>query len=108
MTHTNLMDETTARTFAEARSGYATRIARKSKAALAAMYAADLAEAGRSILFGAPSTRDELMGALMELHYPLGKLNESIHVLYHTPEFPNEACHICTPDSAPTVFTAGQ
>jgi hypothetical protein len=108
MTHTNLMNETAARIFLEASGAYAARLANKSKAALAAMYAADLAEAGRSILVGTPTTHGELTGALLELHYPLGKLNESIHVLYHTPEFPNEACHICTPDSAPTVFTAGQ
>ena len=78
------MSELQARTIREARDGYVQSLSRKTKAAL-----------GREILFGGPASKTELITALVELRYPLAKLNEAIHVLYHSAEFPNDACEHC-------------
>lgn len=89
------MNELQARIFREAHDSYVKSIYRKPKATLAAMYRDELADRGRQILFGGPTGKDELISALTELRYPLAKLNEAIHVLYHTPEVVNEACEYC-------------
>ena len=89
------MNELQARTFREAHDGYVRSIYRKPKATLAAMYRDELADQGKQILFGGPGSKDELISALTELRYPLAKLNESIHVLYHDSEVVNEACEFC-------------
>lgn len=94
------MNETQARTFFEARSGYTQRISRNTKAALATLYSVDQAERGVTTVFGGPATKQELISALVELHYPLAKMNEASHVLYHG-EYANDACAYCNPDPCP-------
>lgn len=89
------MNETQARTIREAHDGYVKSIYRKPKAALAQMYRSELADRGQYILFGGPSSKDELVSALVELRYPLAKMNESIHVLYHQDGITNDACEWC-------------
>ena len=89
------MSELQARTIREARDGYVQSLSRKTKAALAALHREELAALGREILFGGPASKTELITALVELRYPLAKLNEAIHVLYHSAEFPNDACEHC-------------
>lgn len=78
------MNETEARMLREARRIYIRRIDTKSRAWLAEAYRADLADQGRQILFGGPSTRNELIAALVELHYPDAKMYEAIHITGHT------------------------
>ena len=89
------MDETQARIIREARDSYVKSIYRKPKAALAQMYRSELADRGQYILFGGPSSKDELVSALVELRYPLAKMNESIHVLYHQDGITNDVCEWC-------------
>lgn len=96
------MNETQARTFFEARTAYIQRINRSTKAELASIYREDMREQGRQIIFGGPSTKAELINALVELHYPLAKVNEATHVLYHSADFPNEVCAWCDPHPCPT------
>lgn len=95
------MNETQARTLIEARSGYTQTISRKTANVLRIMFREDQAERGMQTLFGGPVTKQELISALVELHYPLTKLNEATHVLYHSAEFPNEACPWCDPHPCP-------
>ena len=89
------MNETQARTIREAHDGYVKSIYRKPKAALAQMYRSELADRGQYILFGGPSSKDELVSALVELRYPLVKMNESVHVLYHVDGITNDICEWC-------------
>lgn len=61
------------------------------------VYGRTLREQGKEILFGGPSGKDELIAAILELHgMGIDKLNEAIHVQYHTADMPNEACKFCT------------
>lgn len=93
------MNETQARTLREAHDGYVKSIYRKPKSTLAGLYREELAAQGTTILFGGPASKDELVSALVELRYPLAKMNESIHVLYHG-EFANDACEYCPDEIA--------
>jgi len=90
-----LMTETEARTFREAANGYVTRINRMTVRQLSALLREDLAALGRVTLVGGPVRKDEFISALMELHYPSHKHNETTHVLYHH-EAPSEVCEWCT------------
>lgn len=95
------MNELQARTLREAHDGYVKSIYRKPKAQLAVMYRAELADRGRQVLFGGPSSKDELISALTELRYPLAQMNESIHVLYHVDGISSDVCAYCNPDPCP-------
>lgn len=95
------MNETQARILREAHDGYVKSIYRKPKAQLATMYRAELAAQGTTLVYGGPASKDELVSALVELRYPLAKMNESIHVLWHTGEIRNEVCEYCNPDPCP-------
>lgn len=95
------MDETQARTFNEARSGYITRLSRMTRIGLAAELGAEMAERGQTLLYGGPTSKDELMSALVGIRYPLARLNESIHVLYHAGGVVNEICAWCNPNPCP-------
>lgn len=92
-----MMTDTQARTLREAHNAYIKQMARMPVAKLAAFYAADLADQGRQIVFGGPRTRDELMRALGELHYPAAKLNEAVHVTGHDTHG-YTACNFCHDD----------
>lgn len=89
------MNETQARTLREAHDGYVRSIYRKPKTQLAAMYRDEQAAHGIQTLYGGPATKDELVSALTELRYPLARMNESVHVLYHTAGIVNDACDHC-------------
>ena len=89
------MDEIQARTLREAHDGYVRRLSRMTVAALRNLYREELAGQGSQLLFGGPSGKDELISALTGLRYPLEKLNESIHVLYHRDGIVNSACELC-------------
>ena len=89
------MNETEARTLREAHDGYVKSIYRKPKAQLAALYRDEQAARGIQTLYGGPASKDELISALTELRYPLAKMNESIHVLYHGGGIVNDACDQC-------------
>lgn len=64
-------------------------------AKLKVVYARNLSERGQSILFGGPSGKDELISAILAFEYPIAKLNESIHVLYHVDGWKNDVCEFC-------------
>ena len=103
------MNETQARTLREAHDGYVKSVNRKPKAQLAIMYRAELADRGTQLLYGGPASKDELINALVELRYPLAKMNESIHVLYHVDGITNDVCEHCKADmdSDPAVRPDG-
>jgi hypothetical protein len=90
-----MVNELQARVIREAHDSYVKSIYRKPKAALAQMYRSELAAQGRTILYGGPGSKDELISALVELRYPLAKMNESIHVLYHRDGLTNDVCEWC-------------
>ena len=96
-----LMNPTQARIYFEARGAYAKRVSRLSRATLATDYRAELADRGMSLLYGGPATKDELLTAIINLRYPVAKINEATHVLYHSSDFPNEVCAYCNPDPCP-------
>lgn len=95
------MDQLQARTLREAHDGYVHSIYRKPKAVLAGMYREELAVRGQFLAYGGPATKDELISALVELRYPRARMNESIHVLYHTEGIVNEVCAYCNPNPCP-------
>jgi hypothetical protein len=80
------MNETEARTLREAHNAYVKRINRKTLPALKGDYRNDLADRGIIQAYGGPVSRDEVISALCELHYPIAKLNEAIHVIAHAGE----------------------
>lgn len=82
--------------FRAAAASYVKRINRQTRTSLADLYRGDLADRGRQILLGGPATKDELIRALMELHYPAERQNLAIHVLYHD-EAGWTACEHCHP-----------
>ena len=90
-----VVNETQARTIREAHDGYVRSIYRKPKATLAQMYRSELADRGTYSLYGGPVSKDELISALVELCYPLAKMNESVHVLYHRDGITNDVCEWC-------------
>lgn len=64
-------------------------------AKLKVVYARNLNERGQSILYGGPSGKDELISAILAFEYPITKLNESIHVLYHVDGWKLDICEWC-------------
>jgi hypothetical protein len=74
-------------------------LSRKSHAELAAMDLAQLAERGTVRVHGGPLSHDELVSTIVSRQYPLEKLNEAIHVLYHTDRLSSSACQWCHPHS---------
>jgi hypothetical protein len=92
------MNETEARTLREAHNAYVKRLSRMSRYNLEHAYRADLADRGRQVISGGPVSKDDLIAALCDLHYPVAKLNEATHTLYHTPGATNSACELCHDD----------
>jgi hypothetical protein len=88
--------------FRAAHSAYVGRVSRMSRGRLADLHRADLAEQGRQILFGGPVTKDELVRALVELHYPTARLNMTTHVLHHG-EADWSACEYCAVEAGRCV-----
>jgi hypothetical protein len=71
-------------------------LSRMTKKNVNVVYGRTLRESGREVLFGGPSSKDDLISAILELHgMSIVTLNEAIHVLYHVGSFPNEACPSC-------------
>lgn len=95
------MNELEARTLREAHTAYVQRISRVSVGRLRILYREELAEQGRTVLHGGPASKDELVSAIVGLRYPLAKLNESVHVLYHQEGVVNEICAWCNPHPCP-------
>jgi len=95
------MNETQARVLREAANSYTKFVYSKPKSQLAELYQTELAAVGQSVLYGGPTTKDDLAAALIELRYPRAKMNESIHVLYHRNGITNDACEGCNPDPCP-------
>lgn len=66
-------------------------------------YAKKLSREGKTQLMGTArhlgihagrASKDELVSALVDFHYPLANLHEAIHVLHHG-EYSNSACEWC-------------
>lgn len=72
-----------ARDFRQAHDTYARSLSRLPKVQLSIRYRQQLANRGMVLLGGGPASKDELISALMRERFPLDRLNESIHVLYH-------------------------
>lgn len=85
------MNETQARVFREAHDHYVKTISRKSKTQLVTLTDQEMTVYGGTRHW----SKDELVSALVELRYPLAKLNESIHVLYHVDGITNDVCEWC-------------
>lgn len=90
-----MMTPAEAQQFRQDHDSYARAIWRKPKGTLAALYRQELAAAGRQLLYGGPVSKDELANALVDLRFPLGKLNESVHVLHHTDGIISDVCEFC-------------
>ena len=68
----------------------------KTKAELVAIERSELAAAGRTRAYGGPVTRQEYLSAILNLRYPITRLNEAIHVLHHQPGIVgSSACQWC-------------
>lgn len=71
-----------ARALITAHDDCARAVWRMSRARLAALYRAELAKHGRELLYGGPVSRDELTNAIVDLRYPLDRMNEARQVWY--------------------------
>jgi hypothetical protein len=78
-----LCSQDEARMFRTAHDIFIKRINRMTVSALRVEYAAELADRGREILYGGPSSKQELIAALGQLRYPADRFNMTTHVLYH-------------------------
>ena len=58
---------------------------------------AHLAGQGMTRLSGGPSTKEELISTILDAEYSRDKLNEAIHVAYHSPGESWSACEHCHP-----------
>ena len=58
-------------------------LSRMSRDDLAALHRTALRERGTILLHGGPQSKDELIGALLELDFPAARMNEASHVLHH-------------------------
>jgi hypothetical protein len=103
MTQTqDLMTETQARTFREAYAAAVKRYSRMTKAQLQLEVSNARATAGRYVVYGGASSKDELIRDMMDLRgYTVAKMNESIHVLYHVDGITNDICEWCNPNPCP-------
>ncbi len=45
-------------------------------------------------------SKDELVASILGRRYPVGRLNEAIHVLHHRDGVTSSACGWCAPDPA--------
>lgn len=95
------MNQAEARELRQAHDSYVRALYREPKAGLAVQYRKELAARGRTVLLGGPDSKDELVRELAGLQFPLERMNESIHVLYHTAGVINSACPWCNPDPCP-------
>jgi hypothetical protein len=68
----------------------------KTKKALTALRDTRLRAAG-IISIGGPYSKDELINDLLERDYPIGTVNEAIHVAYHSANESWSACEYCHP-----------
>jgi hypothetical protein len=91
------MTITEAQTFRAAHDAEVRKLSRKSRAELASIDAAELAARGMQRLYGGPHSKDELINEIIGFHYPLERLNETTHILYHKPGESWSACEWCHP-----------
>jgi hypothetical protein len=56
-----------------------------------------LAERGIRRISGGPARKEELISAILEVEYPIARLNEATHVIYHRPGESSSACNWCHP-----------
>jgi hypothetical protein len=89
-----MFTEAEAREYRTAHDHEAIRLTRMTKAALEIEYNRTLAAHGITRLYGGPGSKDELISSILSYSYPNDKLNESIHVLYHT-EWKLDVCEYC-------------
>lgn len=76
------MTQDEARAMITAHDDYARTVWRMSKARLAALYRAELGKRGKVLLYGGPASKDELTNAIVDLRYPLDRMNEARQVWY--------------------------
>lgn len=88
------MNQTEAATFRLAHDAYVKRLDKLSTGKLKFEYKRELAERNTYSVMGGPRSKDELISALVELRYPIKKLNESIHTMAHDAQ-PWPDCEFC-------------
>ena len=89
------MTEDEARQFRSWHDMYVKQLSRKTRADLAALYRIQLSRQGFVQIAGGPQSKDELIRELVETEFPVAKLNEAGHVLYHKPGENWSACDHC-------------
>jgi hypothetical protein len=95
MTMTELMTTLEAKRFRIDHDNAVKMLNRLTVAKLKVVYARNLNERGMVSLYGGPASKDELISAIIAFEYPIGKLNESIHVLYHVDGWKLDICEWC-------------
>jgi len=88
---------TEAREFRAAHDAEVSALSRKSRAELERIDAAELATRGQQRSHGGPQSKDELISEILSFRYPIDRLNETTHVLYHKPGESWSACEWCHP-----------
>jgi hypothetical protein len=94
-----LMSKTAAELFQREHDASARTLTRMTKTALRSRFINDLAEDGMQSLSVNNYSKDELISAILNLSFPIAKLNEAIHVRYHD-EWKNDACDYCRAETA--------
>lgn len=103
-----MMTTSQARALQDAHGQDARDLCNTPKTMLQALRHEMLAAEGVVTIYGGPVTRDELVNDILSRRYPVDKLNEAAHVLYHEPGQVWSACEHCTtgPEPAPPAGQA--
>ncbi len=90
-----MMTESEAREYRTMHDAEVRRLSRMTRKSLVIEDRSELASRGIERLYGGPGNKDEFIREILGYRYPVDKLNESIHVLYHKPGETWEACEHC-------------
>lgn len=89
------MSTSEAQAFRDAYGAEVSRLSRKTRTQLRQIDAAALTARGMQRLYGGPQSKDELISEILGFSYPVDRLNETTHVLYHKPGENWSACDLC-------------
>lgn len=89
------MTETEARNIRTQHDAMAKTLTRASKANLKRDYDTIQRAFGFETVHGGPASKDELIGAILDISFPRAAMDEASHVLYHKPGENWSACEHC-------------
>ena len=96
-----LMSPDEAHAFRADHDNYVKALYRMTKGELAVLHRSQLRADGVEIIYGGPVTKDEYARDILARRYPIDKLNEAGHVLFHGHPASWQDCPWCDPHPCP-------